>query len=57
MEAAYWTRCLEIVAKQPEVKHKELLKDFEEWLERKGGTPREISQREFRRKILDVVTC
>lgn len=53
MEAAYWTGCLEVIAKQPEVNHKVLLKDFEQWLKRHGGTPREISQRQFLQRILD----
>ena len=51
-EAAYWTGCVEIAAKQPDFIHKVLLKDIEAWLKRPGGNPRESTPRQFVRRIL-----
>ena len=53
LEDAYWTGHLEIIAKQPEVTHKILLKHFDGWLNREGGSPKEISKRQFVKAILD----
>lgn len=53
LEDAYSTGYLEVVAKQPEVTHKVLLKRFDEWLNRLGGTPKEISKRQFVKRVLE----
>lgn len=37
LEDAYSTGYVEIVAKQPEVTHRVLLKKFDEWLNRRGS--------------------
>ena len=56
LEDAYLTGYLEVVAKQPEVTHKVLLKQFDDWLKRPGGSPKEISKREFVKRILEGVS-
>src|ERR1700728_4005763 len=53
LEDAYWTGQLEIVAKQPEIKHRVLLKQFDEWLKRTGGSPKEILRRQHVKRILE----
>ena len=52
-EDAYATGYVEIVVKQPDVRHKVLLKNFHSWLSRAGGSPREITEREFVQEILE----
>jgi hypothetical protein len=37
----------------PEVRHKILLADFEQWLKRSGGSPRDIALRQELRKLLE----
>ena len=51
-EESDWTGVLRVVAKQPEVEHKVLLKNLKAFLNRKGGSPREIIHRE---KLSDIL--
>ena len=52
-EDSHWTGLLEIVVKQPEVKHRVFLKKFNRFLESESGTLRQRSLRDRVRKILD----
>jgi hypothetical protein len=50
--AAWTTGCVEVAVKEPEVRHKVLLKDFDSWLQRSTGSPREIVLRDKLKRIL-----
>lgn len=52
-EAAWWAGYVEVSIRQPEVVQKILLKDFEAYLKRSGGSPREVAQRQYVRGILE----
>jgi hypothetical protein len=46
------TGYLEIIVRQPEIRHKLLLRDFEAWLERTGGNTKQLQHRAFLRRLL-----
>jgi hypothetical protein len=53
-EAIYSTGYLELSITTPEVKYKIFLKDLQEWLQRGGGSPREVALRAEFKPLLDA---
>jgi hypothetical protein len=51
--SAFEARYCEVSVREPEVHRKVMLKQFEQWLERPGGSPKDLTLRKRIREILE----